>query len=54
MLATGATRGPVRGVWGRGGGFGRRDGPGSRKTDGPAGGLMAGGAGARRPTRIAG
>ena len=31
--------------FGRGGGFARR---------GPAGGLMAGGAGARRPTRIAG
>ena len=51
MLATGATRGPVRGVWGRGGGFGRSGGFARR---GPAGGLMAGGAGARRPTRIAG
>ena len=45
LPATGATRGPVRGVWGRGGGIARR---------GPAVGLMAGGAGARRPTRIAG
>ena len=51
MLATGATRGPVRGVWGRGGGCGRGGGIARR---GPAGGLMAGGAGARRPTRIAG
>ena len=50
MPATGATRGPVRGCWGRGGGCGRGGGIARR---GPAGGLMAGGAGARRPTRIA-
>ena len=48
LPATGATRGPVRGVWGRGGGCGRGGGFARR---GPAGGLMAG---ARRPTRIAG
>ena len=47
----GATRGPVRGVGGRGGGCGRGGGFARR---GPAGGLMAGVAGARRPTRIAG
>ena len=41
MLATGATRGPVRGVWGRGGGCGRGGGIARR---GPAVGLMAGGA----------
>ena len=51
MPTTGAPRGPVRGVWGRGGGCGRGGGIARR---GPAGGLMAGGAGARRPTRIAG
>ena len=48
LPATGATRGPVRGVWGRGGGCGRGGGFARR---GPAVGLMAG---ARRPTRIAG
>ena len=48
MPATGATRGPVRGCWGRGGGCGRGGGFARR---GPAVGLMAG---ARRPTRIAG
>ena len=41
MPATGATRGPVRGVWGRGGGCGRGGGIARR---GPAVGLMAGGA----------
>ena len=41
MLATGATRGPVPGVWGRGGGCGRGGGIARR---GPAVGLMAGGA----------
>ena len=50
LPATGATRGPVRGVWGRGGGCGRDGGIARR---GPAVGLMAGGA---RPEtdRIAG
>ena len=41
MPATGATRGPVRGCWGRGGGCGRGGGIARR---GPAVGLMAGGA----------
>ena len=41
MPATGATRGPVRGCWGRGGGCGRGGGFARR---GPAVGLMAGGA----------
>ena len=41
LPATGATRGPVRGVWGRGGGCGRGGGIARR---GPAVGLMAGGA----------
>ena len=50
LPATGATRGPVRGVGGRGGGCGRGGGFARR---GPAGGLMAGWARARRPTRIA-
>ena len=49
--ATGATRGDVRGFWGRGGGFGRGSGITLR---GPAVGLTAGGAGARRLTLIAG
>ena len=40
LPATGATRGPVRGVWGRGGGCGRGGGIARR---GPAVGLMAGG-----------
>ena len=47
MPATGATRGPVRGGWGRGGGCGRGAGIARR---GPTVGLAASGAGTRRPT----
>ena len=51
MPATGATRGNLRGVWGRRGGFGRGGGIARR---GPAVGLTSGGAGARRLTLLAG
>ena len=48
--ATSATRGDVRGFWGRGGGFGRGGGIAGR---GPAVGLTSGGAGTLRLMLIA-